>query len=465
VGKANIVPIGGPEALQDAPLERAVLGAILEDNVALEPVRALLSPDDFALHAHRHIYEACLAVAGRGERADCITLASELRARGVLDEVGGPARLMELDQGVPLGGRAAEYASQLRTLGLRRRAVWACREMARRAMDLGDDINRVLTEGAQAWASLTHHTHAARPGGEYLERYLERIDAVQRGEAGPCIPTGIDRWDEVLLGLRPGVLSFVGSLPGVGKSSLFATICKNIALSGIRVGVFSLEDKGEWLPRRFSSHEAAVPVGILGNKVLGPRQYQRVISTAPQVAVPMDGMVIDDRSMLTPETVVQTARYMVLCEGCRVIVIDHLGKMDFESRKFHGHDLAIEYGLNLLTAFAKEYDVPVLIAAHLKERDKDAKFQKPDLESFARTAYIGRDARVAVGLWLDKEDANSLNVTVLKQTEGDTDVTFVLERLKESGLVSSKNGPAETPGYEVAERLMLQARGITEGDE
>jgi hypothetical protein len=39
---------------------------------------------------------------------------------------------------------------------------------------------------------------------------------------------------------------------------------------------------------------------------------------------------MDDRSMLTPSQIVQTARDMIVNDGVQVIFIDHLGKVDFE---------------------------------------------------------------------------------------------------------------------------------------
>jgi replicative DNA helicase len=443
-----------PRMLAAPELEVAVLGSVLQDALVLERLKAVLMPEDFADTKHQHVYRAMLELCHAGTPVDHLTVSERLKSNGTLSAVGGPAFLMDLDAQVPLATRAPEYALQVRSLSIRRNAVKAAQEAARKAADLSLDVDTVLTDGARSWASLTHSVKGVRNGRDYVLDLLDDLDKVQRGEVEPAVPTGIDRWDEVFGGLQPGKLTFLGSLPGVGKSSVIASMVENLCGIGRKVGFFSLEDLGRWLPRRILSKRAGIPLFVLSMRALGHHQMERVGEVSPAVHDLLGNLEMDERSMLTPAQLVQTAREMVINRGVEVIIIDHLGKLNFESGKFHGHDLAIEHGLNEITAFAKDHNIPVLIAAHLKEREKDAKYQRPDLESFARTAYIGRDARVAVGLYLEKDDEDVLNVAVLKQTEGEGTGDFQLRRLKESGMVASRNGAMKSDSYARAEARM-----------
>jgi hypothetical protein len=133
-----------------------------------------------------------------------------------------------------------------------------------------------------------------------------------------------------------------------------------------------------------------------------------------------------------------------------------LGKVDFESKKFHRPDLAIEHGLNLLTALAKTYHVPILVAAHLKAGEGASKYSTPSLNDFAQTAYIGRDARAAIGLFRDKKIADALHVAVLKQTNGISDVVFTLRTKNGSGLVENKSDEMVVDPYADTEREMMR---------
>lgn len=449
--------MGNPLASREA--EVAVLGAVLSDAVVLEQLKPMLAPEDFAEAKHVHIFAAMLELSRQRVPVDHLTLAEALKAKGVLPAVGGPAYLMQLDQAVPLPSRAAEYARTVRDMALRRKASHMAGQAASWALDLAVPVDKLLSDGAKQWASLTQTVKGARTGPQLLEGLLDRLDAVQRGEVELCVPTGIDRWDEVFGGLQPSKLTFIGSLPGVGKTSLLATMVENLCGMGRKVGVFILEDDGETLMRRLVSKRSSVPLFLLATKKLTHSQMQRVAEASESVHRDTAGLIVDDRSMLTPSQIVQAARDMVVNHGVEALFLDHLGKVDFESKKHHAHDLAIEYGLNEFTALVKDYKVPMVVCAHLKEREADAKYQRPNLESFARTAYIGRDARVAVGLYLEKDDPTALNLAVLKHTEGEGEGDFPLRALRECGMVSSCNGKLKADTYEQAERRMLAAGG------
>lgn len=80
--------------------ERALVGAVVLDGAAvLERIRLHLQPDDLGDLTLRAAYEASLALLGRGERIDLVTVSEELRKSGkggFLDLRGGEAWLADL---------------------------------------------------------------------------------------------------------------------------------------------------------------------------------------------------------------------------------------------------------------------------------------------------------------------------------------------------------------------------------
>src|SRR4051812_48671982 len=97
-------------AVEDLAAERAVLGAVLADNQVLGEVAQLVGSTDFSSPAHGQIFAAMVAVEGLGQKVDHLTLAEQLKTRGTLASVGGPAYLMGLDQVVPVATNAIQYA-------------------------------------------------------------------------------------------------------------------------------------------------------------------------------------------------------------------------------------------------------------------------------------------------------------------------------------------------------------------
>src|SRR3954468_15176232 len=97
-------------AHEDLSAERAVLGAILADNAMIANVAEVVAADDFSSNAHSQIWQAVIALDGKQQKIDHLTLAEELKVRGRLPGGGGPPYLMGLDLQVPFAHNAVQYA-------------------------------------------------------------------------------------------------------------------------------------------------------------------------------------------------------------------------------------------------------------------------------------------------------------------------------------------------------------------
>src|SRR5437867_1081061 len=91
--------------------EESLLGAMLlsKDAVAIA-AEVGLSHDDFYKPSHGHVYDAVTTLFARGEPADPVTVAEELRRAGLLDAIGGPALLISLQARTPATSSAGFYA-------------------------------------------------------------------------------------------------------------------------------------------------------------------------------------------------------------------------------------------------------------------------------------------------------------------------------------------------------------------
>src|ERR687895_295886 len=81
--------------------ELSVLGAMLESKEAIANVLEIIQADDFYKPAHSLIYECILDLYGKGEPADAITVAEELKRRGELDQIGGKPYISGLLEAYP----------------------------------------------------------------------------------------------------------------------------------------------------------------------------------------------------------------------------------------------------------------------------------------------------------------------------------------------------------------------------
>ncbi len=125
-----------PEKLHNAEMEEALLGAVLTDPDQVPPLAAKLPAAAFHIARNRWIWEALQELHGQGQAIDQFTLAARLEAHGRFDEIGGPARLVELTDAPATSQHAESYAAELKNLYDRRELAAESQRMMMRACDL-----------------------------------------------------------------------------------------------------------------------------------------------------------------------------------------------------------------------------------------------------------------------------------------------------------------------------------------
>lgn len=225
------------EVLADYAVERALLGACLLSDVALEESARTLTAADFGAPRHRDIYAAMLALRDEG-RVDIITVSTRL-GEGSLEY------LHELQNATPSIASASRYAATIANWKLRRDLMIASDQIAMLAR-IEDDAGHAAD---QARALLQH---LDLPAG--------------RGAPDPDVDSFIGGTDISYDWLIPDFLEYrdrmlVTASEGGGKSVLLAQIAV-MAAAGIHpwtyeaveprnVLVVDLENSQRMVSRRF----------------------------------------------------------------------------------------------------------------------------------------------------------------------------------------------------------------------
>ena len=97
--------------------ERSVLGTILVHNDAFNLAAQVIDGRDFYRDAHRRIFDRMVALSERDHAIDFVTLKEELSRAGELDEVGGPAYVASLADGVPRATNVEYYSRIVKEKG------------------------------------------------------------------------------------------------------------------------------------------------------------------------------------------------------------------------------------------------------------------------------------------------------------------------------------------------------------
>jgi replicative DNA helicase len=222
----------------DLDAEGAVISAVLADKAALEKVLPLLTPAKFYSEAHRRIFEAILALHGEGKPADVVTVATWLRDRERLAQVGGMAYLTEVLNTAPAVANVTAYAATVD-------AKWRARKiilMAQRVTSQGYG-------GADPDALVASATAEIEAIGQPAKATLPAVPLIDRARAlrqrGPIrrLATGLASLDKACRGgFAVPRLVVIGGAPGAGKTALVVWIGVTLAQAGVPVVMLAVDE-------------------------------------------------------------------------------------------------------------------------------------------------------------------------------------------------------------------------------
>ncbi len=177
--------------------EQSVIGSMLMDREAVLVASELLTGEDFYQRQYGLVFEAMVALFGRDEPVDLVTLQNELRAMDAPEEVSGMEFVREILNRVPTSANVKYYAN-----------IVAEKSTLRRMEFVREILNRVPTSAnVKYYANIVAEKSTLRrlihlndeinnlcyAGTEPLETVLEQtekkvFDLVQRRNAGDFVP-------------------------------------------------------------------------------------------------------------------------------------------------------------------------------------------------------------------------------------------------------------------------------------
>lgn len=366
----NVPDVGNERSLpNNLDAERAVLGAILAHNAALDRLGATVTPAQFYRDAHRRIYTAMLALYGRRAPIDFVTLKDELG--GALDEVGGPAYIASLADGVPRSTNVTYYAAIVTECALRREIIFAGNAILSAAYEGEDDAEAILQHADRRLLTLRSRNgtelHTLAETADQRYRMMEwRVD--HKGELRG-LGTGYPSLDALTLGLMPGDLDIVAARPSIGKTTLALNIGVHAAVAGHRVVVCSLEMTRGQLEDRILAQLSQIALTRIQGGCLGGTDWDPI----RQAVDTMNGLpvVIDDRSGLTAVEVRAVCRRVIAEHGeIGLVVVDYIQLMASAlQRKGATRTEELSDAATRLKELAKELGVPVLLLSQLRRID------------------------------------------------------------------------------------------------
>jgi len=190
----------------DLEAEESLLGAMLLSKSAIAAATEVVGSGDFFKPAHRHVFGAVVGLYQRGEPADPVTVADELRRGDLLDQVGGLGAIIALQAATPSAGNAGRYARIVEDLALLRRTIGAATEIIHSCYSVPEDVPAALTRAASLIGNVTRSSSTLAGSRPVLVRVAD-VEA------------------ERVLWLWPGripagKITILDGDPGLGKSTI-----------------------------------------------------------------------------------------------------------------------------------------------------------------------------------------------------------------------------------------------------
>jgi replicative DNA helicase len=421
------------EAAVDRPLphnleaERAVLGAVLLNAEAIHQAVDFIRETDFFRDAHRRIFARMLDLMERGQAIDFITIKDELGRTGDLDQVGGPAYIASLVDGLPHGVNIADYARIVKEKASLRSLIQSANRVLASAYQAEEDAETIVDEAEREIFAIAEGTiHKGFVSMRELAHASFAVveQAHARKQLVTGVPTGFLELDEILAGLQPSDLVIVAARPAMGKTSLVLNIAAHVGTkANMTVGFFSLEMSKEQLFLRMLMSEAGIDGHRLRTGFLGERDFPKL--TQAMETLSRARIFIDDSAAIGVLEMRAKARRLKAEHGLDLVVVDYIQLMQGRGR-FENRVTEVASISRALKGLAKELGVPVVALSQLSRAPENRPNKRPQLSDLRESGALEQDADVVLMIYREdmyeptEENQGVAELIVAKQRNGPT---------------------------------------------
>jgi replicative DNA helicase len=409
--------------------ERSVLGAILVHNDAFNLAAQVIDSNDFYRDAHRRIFDKMVALNERHDAIDFVTLKEELGKSGQLDDVGGPAYIASLADGVPRATNVEYYAKIVKEKSTLRNLIYAANKIIANAYEGDQESDLVLDEAESAIFAVADDRLKAGfvQMRDLVKESFPKIEQLfEQKRLITGVPTGFVDLDEMTRGLQGGDLIIVAARPSMGKTSLVLNIAQYVATQPEHaVGFFSLEMSKESLFLRLLTSEAQVDGHRLLAGAIGGKDYGR-ISHALETLSTMK-LFIDDTANVGVLEMRAKSRRLQSEHGLSLLIVDYIQLMSGRGR-FENRTLELASISRSLKGLAKELNVPIIVLSQLSRAPESRSDHRPQLSDLRESGALEQDADVVILIYRDdvynkdpnSPDAGTAELILAKQRNGPT---------------------------------------------
>lgn len=386
--------------------EYGVVGALMINPELCETIGASLPVSAFYDQDIGFLYSLALQCHSKQVKPDLITMAeiSERTPSGesVMYLAGTVA------QNVVSAANAMTYARVVRERS-KAREIYGIGE---RLMELAQTRGRISDQISEAQQLLMGMSYECdeKPDvityKESLSGVLDRMESRLNGETTSGLMCGIEDFDKITKGLRPGNLVVIAGKPGTGKTVWGTNLCDKIAMrDGKSALIFSLEMSHEELTLRGLAAASGVDKSALesGEAIRDSRSETSMKTTAAVDKMARADVRICDKGALSFSRICNIARFQHRAKKLDLILIDYLTLVQPDAdSKSHSRSSEIGSFTRGFKALAKELGLPIILLCQfnraMEGRGANARPQMSDLRD---SGEIEQDADIVAMAFRD----------------------------------------------------------------
>ena len=383
-----------PQALE---VERAVLGALMNDRDAYAVVCEILSPDSFYEQRNQLIYSAIRDLSMAEKPVDVLTVTDELERQGNLDKVGGAIYIADLSNKVASSANIEYHARIIAHKFLARQLISFASEIETKAFDGSMDIDDLMQEAEGSLFELSRRN--MKKDYTQIDPVISNaVEVIQKAAANKDgltgVPTGYHKLDNITSGWQASDLVIIAGRPAMGKTSFALSMAKNIAADyKVPMAFFSLEMSNVQLVNRLISNCCEIQGSKILNGQLKPDEWERLDKRLNNLIG--SPLYVDDTPGLSVFELRTKARRLVRDHGVKIIMIDYLQLMNANGMRFSSRQEEVSTISRSLKQIAKELDIPILALSQLNrgvESREGLEGKRPQLSDLRESGAIEQDA-------------------------------------------------------------------------
>ena len=409
---------------QNLDAEESVLGAMMLSPHSIDSAMSVLKPGDFYRASHGIMFHVMVTMHLEGMPVDTLTLRDRLQQDGLLDSVGGQAKVIELACIVPATANTPHYANIVKDKAVRRAVHIAGLEIIKFSEAGLGTTDELLAEAESALTRALVENNLTEAQditsglddlvSEWRQAYITKTPVTGT-------KTGFTVIDAALGGFWPGQLILLAARPSVGKSTLVQNIAENVVDRGAPVLFFTLEMSRRELQTKGISRAGKIDNERLSQGLITEDEASKLADAIKKVKTREGLLLIHAGGAASMPIVTAEATRVARRKDLALIIVDYIQLMTGVGQTKTDEIGSLSRGLKLL---AQRLEVPILACSQMNRAIIHRADKRPELSDLRDSGSLEQDADVVAFLHKDsdydtaKQDDGTIEFLVAKNRRG-----------------------------------------------